>query len=229
MDQFPVEINIDDYWNSQYTHYWFFSLYLTNPAFLFKCRNGEVIFARRCFHDDPALKTKKDITKYINWQQFTKSTHGKPNEQRFPRQVAIQLPKYVSRIHVIDEPKYKYGQQEQATARNHNKSTAPERSVSKHSGAQTGLTNPQTRPQPPPRPNPSSRSVRAKPPPPQPTNGPLLEKNKSRTNTTTKQRRGLDRKTVLFNRPWIKRISPSYSDGLFETPCSHEYAVMTVS
>ena len=33
------------------------------------------------------------ITKYINWQQFTKGTRGKPNEQLFPRQVVIQLPK----------------------------------------------------------------------------------------------------------------------------------------
>ena len=48
-----------------------------------------------------ALKTKREITKYINWQQFTKGTRGKPNEQLFPRQVAIQLPKYVT--HIIDE------------------------------------------------------------------------------------------------------------------------------
>ena len=41
----------------------------------------------------PALKTKREITKYINWQQFTKGTRGKPNEQLFPRQVFIQLPK----------------------------------------------------------------------------------------------------------------------------------------
>ena len=40
-----------------------------------------------------ALKTKREITKYINWQQFTKSTRGKPNEQLFPKQVVIQLPK----------------------------------------------------------------------------------------------------------------------------------------
>ena len=33
------------------------------------------------------------ITKYINWQQFTKGTRGRKNEQLFPRQVAIQLPK----------------------------------------------------------------------------------------------------------------------------------------
>ena len=59
----------------------------------------------------PALKNKKEITKYINWQQFTKGTRGKPNEQLFPRQVVIQLPKYVT--HIIAELKYKYGHQEQ--------------------------------------------------------------------------------------------------------------------
>ena len=36
----------------------------------------------------PALKTKRE-----NWQQFTKGTRGKPNEQLFPRLVVIQLPK----------------------------------------------------------------------------------------------------------------------------------------
>ena len=40
-----------------------------------------------------ALKTKREITKYINWQQFTKGTRGKPNEQLFLSQMAIQLPK----------------------------------------------------------------------------------------------------------------------------------------
>ena len=38
-------------------------------------------------------KPKRKITKYINWQQFTKGTRGKPNEQVFPRQVVVQLPK----------------------------------------------------------------------------------------------------------------------------------------
>ena len=57
----------------------------------------------------PALKTKREIIKYINWQQFTKGTHSKPNEQLFPRQVVILL-KYVTNI--IGEPKLKYGQQE---------------------------------------------------------------------------------------------------------------------
>ena len=41
----------------------------------------------------PALKNKWEITKYINWQQFTKGMRGKRNEQLFPRQVVIQLPK----------------------------------------------------------------------------------------------------------------------------------------
>ena len=58
----------------------------------------------------PALKTEREITKYINWQQFTKGMRGKPNEQLFPRQVVIQLPKYVT--HITGKPKYKYGQQE---------------------------------------------------------------------------------------------------------------------
>ena len=70
----------------------------------------------------PALKIKRKITKYINWQQFTKGTRGKPNEQLFPRQVVIQLCKYVT--HIIGEPKYKYGQQEQVTVRNYNSSTS---------------------------------------------------------------------------------------------------------
>ena len=44
---------------------------------------------------NPVLKTKMEmhVTKYINWQQFTKGTRSKPNEQLFPRQVVIQLPK----------------------------------------------------------------------------------------------------------------------------------------
>ena len=33
----------------------------------------------------PALKIKREITKYINWRQFTKGTRGKPNEQLFPK------------------------------------------------------------------------------------------------------------------------------------------------
>ena len=48
----------------------------------------------------------------------------------FPRQVVIQLPKYVT--HIIGEPKYKY--EEQVTVKNHNRSTALERSVLKYWG-----------------------------------------------------------------------------------------------
>ena len=33
----------------------------------------------------PALKTKREITKYINWRQFTKGTRGKLNGQLFPK------------------------------------------------------------------------------------------------------------------------------------------------
>ena len=33
----------------------------------------------------PALKTKREITKYIKWRQFTKGTRGKQNEQLFPK------------------------------------------------------------------------------------------------------------------------------------------------
>ena len=47
----------------------------------------------------PALKTKREITKYINWQQFTKGTLGKPNEQLFPKQVIIQLSKIYKICH----------------------------------------------------------------------------------------------------------------------------------
>ena len=36
-----------------------------------------------------ALKTKREITKYINWRQFTKGTRGKQNEQLFPKEVVI--------------------------------------------------------------------------------------------------------------------------------------------
>ena len=50
---------------------------------------------KNCFNQipHPALKTKREPTKYTNWQQFTKGTRGKSNEQLFPRQVVIQLPK----------------------------------------------------------------------------------------------------------------------------------------
>ena len=75
----------------------------------------------------PALKTKREITKYINWRQFTKGTYDKPNEQLFPKFSYLKFTKYVTNI--IVEPKYKYRHQEQVTVRNYNRSTALERSV----------------------------------------------------------------------------------------------------
>ena len=68
-----------------------------------------------------------------------KCTRGKPDEQLFPRQVVIQLPKYVT--HILGEPKYKYRQQDQVTVRNHNRSTALERSVLKYLGASVMAQN----------------------------------------------------------------------------------------
>ena len=78
----------------------------------------------------PALKTKMEIAKHMNWRQFTKGTRGKPNEQLFPNKWSFsyqKFTKYVTKI--IAEPKYKYWQKEQVTVRNHNRSTALERSV----------------------------------------------------------------------------------------------------
>ena len=46
-----------------------------------------------------AFKTRREVTKYINWQQFTKGIRGKPNEQLFPKQVVIQLPKIYKICH----------------------------------------------------------------------------------------------------------------------------------
>ena len=57
-------------------------------------------------------QNQKEITKYINWLQFTKGTRGKQNEQLFPKSFSyLKFTKYVTNI--IDEPKYKHRQQEQ--------------------------------------------------------------------------------------------------------------------
>ena len=47
----------------------------------------------------PALKTKREIIKYINWRQFTKGTRSKPNELLFLKWVVIQLPKIYKICH----------------------------------------------------------------------------------------------------------------------------------
>ena len=71
---------------------------------------------------------------------------GKPNEQHPPRQAATQLPKPYTQN---KPPTQQVNQPQTRIARNHNRSTAPELSVSKHWGVQTGPTGPQSRPQPP--------------------------------------------------------------------------------
>ena len=53
-----------------------------------------------------------------------------PNRWSF---IYLKFTKYVTNI--IAEPKYKYGQQEQVTVRNHDRSTALERSVLKEEGS----------------------------------------------------------------------------------------------
>ena len=63
---------------------------LLNFSFIFQSK--KINNDQEPLQSDPALKTKREITKYINWQQFTKGTRGKPNEQFFPKQVVIQLP-----------------------------------------------------------------------------------------------------------------------------------------
>ena len=60
---------------------------------------------------------------------FIRVVYGRMIYMSLPRQAVIQL-KYATQI--IDEPMYKYGQQEQVTVRNHNRNTALEWSVLKY-------------------------------------------------------------------------------------------------
>ena len=69
-------------------------------------------------------QNQTEIIKYVNWQQFTIGSRDKPNGSSFPDRWSFSYLKYVTSI--IVEPKYKYGQQEQVTVRNHNRSTALE-------------------------------------------------------------------------------------------------------
>ena len=46
----------------------------------------------------PAPKTKREITKYINWRQFTKGTRGKLNEQLFPSRWSFSYLKFTKLI-----------------------------------------------------------------------------------------------------------------------------------
>ena len=67
--------------------------------------------ARNWYNQIPyaALKTKREITKYMNWQQFTKGTRGKPNEQQIPH--PVQDTKWESKTNTMDGIKYKTAQQ----------------------------------------------------------------------------------------------------------------------
>ena len=81
----------------------------------------------------PALKTKREITKYINWQQLQKALAVNRMNSSFPNRWPfsyLKFTKYVTNI--IAESKYKYGQQEQVTVKNHIRSTALERLVLKY-------------------------------------------------------------------------------------------------
>ena len=57
--------------------------------------------------------------------QFTKGTARTALSQTGGNSAAYNLLKYFTNL--IGEPKYKYGQQEQVTVRNHNRRTALER------------------------------------------------------------------------------------------------------
>ena len=115
----------------------------------------------------------------------------------------LKFTKYVTNI--IAEPKYKYGQQEQVTVRNHNRSTALERSVLKYWGE--GLNRFYGYP---PRPRllswlkTYSCSVHVKVF--KLINGSSRETNKSQINTMMKQRWRLDRNVL--------RLTPGYPWGV---------------
>ena len=74
-----------------------FEQVIKSTAYPRHCGDDHDVKTNQILH--PVLKTKREITKYINWQQFTKGTRGKPNEQLFPKQVVIQLPKIYKICH----------------------------------------------------------------------------------------------------------------------------------
>ena len=85
----------------------------------------------------PTLKTKREITKITLIDgSLRKALAVNQMNSSFPNRWSfsyLKFTKYVTNI--IAEPKYKYGQQEQVTVRNHNSSTALERSVLEYLGA----------------------------------------------------------------------------------------------
>ena len=94
----------------------------------------------------PALKTKREITKYTD-SSLRKALAVNRMKSSFLKRWSfsyLKFTKYV--INIIAEPKYKYGLQEQVTVRNHNRSTALERSVLKYRGLNPVLWAPNLEP-----------------------------------------------------------------------------------
>ena len=98
----------------------------------------------------PALKTKREITKYINWRQSTKGTHSKPNEQPPPKQVVTQLPKIYKTCHQHNSrTKAQIQTSRTSNSKEPQQKHRPGTASTKTLGAQTSPTGTQPRPQPP--------------------------------------------------------------------------------
>ena len=81
----------------------------------------------------PALKTKREITKSQTDSSLRKALVVNRMNSSFPNRWSFSYLKFTKYVtNKIAEPKYKYGQQEQVTVRNHNRRTALERSVLKY-------------------------------------------------------------------------------------------------
>ena len=62
----------------------------------------------------PALKTKREITKYINWRQFTKALAANRMNSSFPNKWSFSYLKFTKYVtNMIAELKHKHRQQEQ--------------------------------------------------------------------------------------------------------------------
>ena len=66
MDQLPVEIKIDDFWNPQLDALCFLTIPHQSCFLLYKCRIGEVIFTQRCFHDAKKFKRWTCVLQFCN-------------------------------------------------------------------------------------------------------------------------------------------------------------------
>ena len=92
---------------------------------------------QKLIQSDPTscLKTKGKLNTKIH-SSLRKARVVNPMNSSFLDRWSFIYLKYVTNI--IGEPKYKYGQQEQVTVRNRNRSTALERSVIKYWGGGRG-------------------------------------------------------------------------------------------